>query len=79
LRKALGVIARQQGLADVARVGRYSVAAGAARGYERDVAAARTAGRGELRGGLGGGRKLTLTQAVAYALEQADGDAEKPV
>jgi hypothetical protein len=41
LRKALGVIARQQGLADVARVGRYSVAAGAARGYERDVAAAR--------------------------------------
>jgi hypothetical protein len=49
------------------------------RGYERDVAAARTAGRGELRGGLGGGRKLTLTQAVAYALEQADGDAEKPV
>jgi len=35
------VIARQQGLADVARVGRYSVAAGAARGYERDVAAAR--------------------------------------
>ena len=73
------MIARQQGLADVARVGRYSVAAGAARLRARRGRRARTAGRGELRGGLGGGRKLTLTQAVAYALEQADGDAEKPV